>query len=191
MRLVSNKYFRALLVAAILILMSVALSSCGVLKNHYLQKYCRSTDSIHEVTNTVFLDTVINVTDTAFKPFYLPNPCQYLCDSLGRLKPVKIKHTSNGMTKTIESRNGQLMIDCDLEGYKAKVRNAIRVTLHDKFKHTTTEVKVNELTKLQGFWIIIGMCLTVFFALQVIVKALMSIYPVTKPFITWLYWMRF
>lgn len=131
-------------------------TSCGVLKNHYLQKYCKSSDSVVEHTNTVFLDTIVNVTDTAFKPLYLPNPCQYLCDSLGRLKPVKIKHTSNGMTKTIENKNGQLVVDCDLEGYKAKVRNAIRVTIQDKFKLTTQQIKTNELTKLQGFWIITG-----------------------------------
>lgn len=133
-----------------------SLTSCGVLKNHYLHKYCQSKDSVSEHTVILYKDTILNVTDTAFKPFYLPNPCKYLCDSLGRLKPVKISHESNGMTKTIENKNGQLVIDCDLKGYKAKLVGAIKETIKDKFKLTTQQVKTNELTKAQGFWIITG-----------------------------------
>lgn len=125
------------------------MTSCGVLKNHYLQKYCKEKDSISftEVT-VVDFDTVYKTING--EPIYIKSPC----DSLGNLKPISIKRKKNGITATVTALNNNLILDCDIDSLLVVNANLTK-TIWD-YKHTTQQVKVNELTKLQGFWIITG-----------------------------------
>lgn len=125
------------------------MTSCGVLKNHYLQKYCKEKDSISFTEVTVIdFDTVYKTING--EPIYIKSPC----DSLGNLKPISIKRKKNGITATVTSSNNNLILDCDIDSLLVVNANLTK-TIRD-YKHTTQQVKVNELTKLQGFWIITG-----------------------------------
>lgn len=126
-----------------------SLTSCGVLKNHYLHKYCQSKDSISYVENTIVdFDTIYRKLDG--ETIYINSPC----DSAGILKPFLLKKKTNGITATVTSTNNVLTVDCDVDSLMVVNSNLVK-TIKD-FKHTTQQVRVNELTKLQGFWIITG-----------------------------------
>ena len=144
-----NKWLKAFLALSILTLMIVALNSCGVLKNHYLQKYCKEKDSVSYVeTTTIDFDTIYRTING--EPIYIKSPC----DSLGNLKPIAIKRKKNGITASVTSFSNTLVVDCDVDSLLIVNANLTK-TIRD-YKKITQQVKVNELTKLQGFWIITG-----------------------------------
>ena len=142
-----------------------SLTSCGVLKNHYLHKYCQSKDSISYVENTIVdFDTIYRKLDG--ETIYINSPC----DSAGILKPFLLKKKTNGITATVTSTNNVLTVDCDVDSLMVVNSNLVK-TIKD-FKHTTQQIKVNELTKWQGFWIISGYILWVILLIYVIVKVI-------------------
>ena len=144
-----NKWFRALLAFSIIALMAVALSSCKMVRNNILQKYCKEKDSVSYVeTTTIDFDTIYRTING--EPIYIKSPC----DSLGNLKPIAIKRKKNGITASVTSFSNTLVVDCDIDSLLVVNANLTK-TIKD-YKKITQQVKVNELTKLQGFWIITG-----------------------------------
>lgn len=157
-----------------IVLMMLTLTSCGVMRENILRKYCQQKDSIAYIEKTIKNDTTILLTDTISVPFYLPNPCQTLCDSLGNLKPIDITHSSGGTKIKIKNNKGKLMIDCDLDKYKTTIKNAITTTIRDNFKQTTLTKTINQLTVWQWFQIYVGrisLCLVLLFIIYIVLKS--------------------
>lgn len=132
---------------------------CGVLKNHYLQKYCKESDSIatRDVT-TIEYDTLKFPFEVPGPTLYLENPCKWLCDSLGNLKPVKRTEHKNGMTSSITTVGNVLKFDCKEDSLKYIIQTQKRVieTFEKDTKIVQEDCKREHLTKLDSFWIITG-----------------------------------
>ena len=187
----NNPYFRAFLLGILILLFALGISSCAA----HRAKICAQCPVITK-DSTVYMDRIVVKDTTVFitqmsDPIYIDSPCSIYCDSLGHLKSFNIIKHDHGITKSIKSIGNSIQFDCAADSLK----KVITLLQHNK---STTEkrldtktIEVNRITKLQGFWIVSSYAFLIFFAVQIIVKALTSIYPVTKPFIGWLYWMRF
>lgn len=121
-----------------------SMTSCGVLKNHYLQKYCQSKDSVSEHTEIVYKDTLIFITSPK-ETITVNNPCDTV---------IHIYKKQNGLKMAVNSVKGKLTFTCEADSLKAVIKTL--QSTKSKFKLVTQQVKVNELTKIQGFWIITG-----------------------------------
>lgn len=143
------------------VIILLSLSSCGVLKNHYLQKYCQSKDSVIETI--VKKDTTIYVTQTVETPIYLDNPCKWLCDSLGNLKHFDTVIKRNGVKMAINANKGQLKFTCKADSLEYVIKGLI--TEKSKFKYRTIVKKENYVTGFQNFLIYSAY---IFFAILII-----------------------
>jgi hypothetical protein len=120
--------------------------------------HCPVKDSVSYVTKTEvkYKDTTIYITQQG--PIqYLENPCKLLCDSLGNLKKFEITKKENGIIGTIKSVGNTIAFDCKADSLAKELAALIKIIQESKVKEQTKTlppVVTNELTKLQGFWII-------------------------------------
>jgi len=118
------------------------MTSCGVLKNHYLQKYCLSKDSISEHTEIVYKDTTLYISSPK-DSIIINNPCDTV---------FHIVKKQNGLKMAVNSSKGKLTFTCEADSLKAVIKTL--QTTKAKFQLRTIEKKVNELTKWQSFLIV-------------------------------------
>jgi exosome complex RNA-binding protein Rrp42 (RNase PH superfamily) len=172
----NNGWFIWVMFIVTLVWLICITTSCGVLKNHYLQKYCKEKDSVSYVeTTTINFDTIYRTING--EPIYIKSPC----DSLGNLKPIAIKRKKNGITASVTSFSNTLVVDCDIDSLLIVNANLTK-TIKD-YKKITQQVKVNELTKLQGFWIITGQWLLGIFLVYVLFRVFKTYLKGYLPFI--------
>lgn len=150
------------------VIILLTLSSCGVLKNHYLQKYCKTKDSIIETI--VKKDTTIYITQTVETPIYLDNPCKWLCDSLGNLKKFDTTVKKNGVKMNINTNTGKLKFTCKADSLEHVIKGLI--TEKSKYQLRTIEKKVNELTKWQSFLIVSAYIFFGILLIYLVIKAI-------------------
>lgn len=115
-----------LLAVIVLIILSATLFS-GCYSTRQCQKHCSSCLSDSSVKETDSITSSIDSSrkesvkvDTLHIHHYIPgpvqfleNPCAMLCDSLGQLKPFHKEEHKNGMTSTIDSKDGKLNFGCN------------------------------------------------------------------------------
>jgi hypothetical protein len=143
------------------------MTSCGVLKNHYLQKYCLSKDSISEHTEIVYKDTTL----------YISSPkdsivIKNICDTV-----FHIVKKQNGLKMAVNSSKGKLTFTCEADSLKAVIKS-LQIS-KQKFQLRTIEKKVNELTKWQSFLIVSAY---IFFAILLIYLGFKLLKLYFKPF---------
>lgn len=151
----NSGWFIWLVFIGIVIWLITITTSCGVLKNHYLQKYCKESDSVatHDVT-TIEFDTLKIPYPVQGETVYLQSPC----DSLGKLKPINITKTKNGITSSIKSIGNTLVFDCKEDSlmYIIETQKRVIETFEKDTKIVQEDCKREHLTKLDSFWIITG-----------------------------------
>ncbi len=131
------------LTLALLIFLSV---SCVTEKKR--QKICqacpvRIEKEIHDSIIEILRDTTIYITQQG--PIqYLDNPCKNLCDSLGKLKPVKVESKKNGIKSTITTVGNSLAVNCEADSLKAVI-NGLKETIRITKEKETKEVPVCHL----------------------------------------------
>jgi hypothetical protein len=118
------------------------MTSCGVLKNHYLQKYCLNKDSISEHTEIVYKDTTLYISSPK-DSIIINNPCDTV---------FHIVKKQNGLKMAVNSSKGKLTFTCEADSLKAVIKS-LQIS-KQKFQLRTIEKKVNELTKWQSFLIV-------------------------------------
>lgn len=157
---------------------------------NFLNDHCKGSDSISHSDNTTILFDTVKV------PVYTQGPIQYItspCDSLGKLKLVNVTKKFNGITGTIKTVGNSLVFDCFEDSLKMIIETQKRViTDFEKSKIVIQEpCKKEHVTGTQWFFIRAGQWLLIFLALQVIIRAVVAFYPVTKPFLYWAYFFKF
>ena len=182
-RIVNNDTFKALCLWTLIVLFAIGLSSCFVTKKQK-DRHCASCPvvSVHNsitVEKIVPHDTTIYITRWS-DPVYIESPCKDLCDSLGRLKSFSIIKKNNGLTTTVKSVGNSIVIDCKADSLKAVITILNKEkSVYVKQKDVKTITK-NELTKLQGFWIVSGWGLWIVILIVVAGKILKSYFPALK-----------
>ena len=142
-------------------------TGCGVLKNHYLQKYCKNTDSISENTIVLYKDTTLYISSPK-DSIIINNPCDTV---------FHIVKKQNGLKMAVNSSKGKLTFTCEADSLKAVIKS-LQIS-KQKFQLRTIEKKVNELTKWQSFLIVSAY---IFFTVLLIYLILKFIKLYFKPF---------
>lgn len=176
----NSGWFIWLVFIGIVIWLITITTSCGVLKNHYLQKYCKESDSVatHDVT-TIEFDTLKIPYPVQGETVYLQSPC----DSLGKLKPINITKTKNGITSSIKSIGNTLVFDCKEDSlmYIIETQKRVIETFEKDTKIVQEDCKLEHLSKTDSFWIITGrwlLGLLIAFILLKVFKTYLSNIPV-------------
>ena len=164
-KLLNNDTFKALMLAFLIAMLVLGVSSCITEKKR--AEICATCPTESFVKDSIIVkvkDTTIWLTLPAEK-LYLPNPCSELCDSLGRLKPSfkpRISHR-NGLTTTLKVQNDSLVISCKADSLMAVIQ-----VLQVARIHSSKEVrKIIEYktTRTEDFWIRLGQILLLLLAL--------------------------
>lgn len=191
----SNKGMLSLV--AIIVLM-LFLCSCYVNRKgeltekgiNFIAQHCKGEDSTsHSDKTTIEFDTVKIPYPVQGPIQYLENPCKLLCDSLGNLKPVKIKQKRNGITGTINSVGNSLVFDCKEDSLMYIIETQKRII--DTFEKSKVVIqepcKKDHTTGTQWMFIRLGQVLSVFIILQCLIRIITVAWPVTRPFLSWAY----
>lgn len=142
------------------VIILLTLSSCGVLKNHYLQKYCKTTDSISERTEIVYKDTTLYI-NSPKDSIIVNNPCDTV---------IHIYKKEKGLTMSVKSVNGKLKFTCKADSLEAVIKTL--QTTKSKYQLRTIEKKVNELTKWQSFLIVSAYIFFSILLIYLVIKAI-------------------
>lgn len=145
-----------------LFLIFILFTACKVTEKQRAEicSHCPIKDSIRIETKieTKYKDTTIYITQQG--PIqYLENPCKTLCDSLGNLKPFEIRKKEHGIVGTIKSVGNSIAFDCKDDSLIKVIEGLTMIIKESDSKIEMKQlppVTTNELTKLQGFWIISG-----------------------------------
>jgi len=143
------------------------MTSCGMLKNHYLQKYCLNKDSISEHTEIVYKDTTLYISSPK-DSIIVNNPCDTV---------FYIVKKQNGLKMAVNNSKGKLTFTCEADSLKAVIKTL--QTTKAKYQLRTIEKKVNELTKWQSFLIVSAY---IFFAILLIYLGFKLLKLYFKPF---------
>lgn len=138
----NNGWFVWVLFIVTMIWLICITTGCGVLKNHYLQKYCQNKDSISENTTILYKDTAIYITSPK-ETIIVNNPCDTL---------IHIYKKQNGLKMAVNSVKGKITFTCEADSLKAVIKS-LQIS-KQKYQLKTIEKKVNELTKWQSFLIV-------------------------------------
>lgn len=184
----NSGWFIWLVFVGIVIWLITITTSCGVLKNHYLQKYCKESDSVatRDVT-TIEYDTIKIPVVKEGKTIYLENPCKWLCDSLGNLKPVNRSGSKNGLTSSVTTVGNVLKFDCKEDSlmYIIETQKRVIETFEKDTKIVQEDCKREHLSKLDSFWIITGRWLLGILIAYILLKVFKT-YLSNIPVIGWL-----
>lgn len=146
----------------ITLLLLTFLSSCITEKKR--QKIClecpvKIEKEVHDSIIEKLKDTTIYIT-TQGPTQYLENPCKNLCDSLGKLKPIKVEAKKNGIKSTIKTVGNSLVVECETDSLKAVItglKETIRIRKEQEVKevpvcHLEHKTWFDELT-FWWFWV--------------------------------------
>jgi hypothetical protein len=130
----------------ITLLLLTFLSSCITEKKR--QKIClecpvKIEKEVHDSIIEKLKDTTIYIT-TQGPTQYLENPCKNLCDSLGKLKPIKVETKKNGIKSTIKTVGNSLVVECETDSLKAVIRG-LKETIRIRKEQEVKEVPVCHL----------------------------------------------
>lgn len=130
----------------ITLLLLTFLSSCITEKKR--QKIClecpvKIEKEVHDSIIEKLKDTTIYIT-TQGPTQYLENPCKNLCDSLGKLKPIKVEAKKNGIKSTIKTVGNSLVVECETDSLKAVIRG-LKETIRIRKEQEVKEVPVCHL----------------------------------------------
>lgn len=196
------KYFRLFFAAIIGCIFAFLVFGCMV--NHkgeltpkgqnFIATHCKGEDSTsHSDKTTILFDTVEIPYPVAGPVQYLENPCKYLCDSLGNLKPFYETKKTNGITGTIRSVGNSIAFDCKTDSLKYIIETQKRVI--DTFSSEKTVIKEpcdkEHVTGTQWMWIRLGQVFSGFIILQCLIRIITAAWPITRPFLNWAYLFKF
>lgn len=106
-----------------------------ILKKCVVSTKVKEKDSVNVKIETVYTPSIISV----------PGPTVYKsspCDSTGKLKDFKETSTKNGITQTIEGKDGKLTGKCNADSLKLIIESQ-KETI-ERFKTTETHEQVRE-----------------------------------------------
>lgn len=129
-----NKSFIMSLISALIVLISIFLSSCVTLKQRErICATCSVKTIIKDSIQVKIIEKTVQVTVHDTISILADNPCKDMCDSLGRLKKgfKEVFKDKKGTTTTLSENNGKLAINEDLTGLKTKA--TFRDTTIEKF----------------------------------------------------------
>jgi hypothetical protein len=170
-----------ILVLIIAVMLVVALSSCVTEKQRkrILKEYCVTSSSKKDSTFLKIKERLVPYIVHDSIPYFLPNPCDELCDSIGRLKTTfKTEITSDKGTKVkLTVKDNKLVINDNVTGLKGTV--ATKDTLQKEFHKEIKEVRANcmlaHLTKWDSFWIRMGQIFAFFLLIIIILFILKKV----------------
>jgi hypothetical protein len=143
---------RYLAIGFLILIFIIALTGCSYEKR--LNKWCKRCtvkDSVSYKEVIKLKDTIIYITKAG--PIqYLENPCKFLCDSFGNLKPFEIKKKENGIIGTIKSVGNSISFDCKADSLEAIIKG-LREKEITKTETKTVIAKENYITSWQNFLI--------------------------------------
>ena len=163
----NNGWFIWVMFIVTLIWLICITTGCGVLKNHYLQKYCVNKDSISEHTTVLYKDTTLYISSPK-DSIIINNPC----DSV-----IHIYKKENGLKMAVNKSKGKITFTCEADSLKAVIKTL--QTTKAKFQLKTIEKKVNELTRWQSFLIVSAYIFFIILIIYLVFKAIKSYF---KPF---------
>ena len=141
---------------SILILVVLLTSCISQKKRLKICATCPIQTTVHDSIVTIIKDTTIYISRRG-DTITLDNPCAYLCDSLGNLKPFEIKKRKNGIVSTLKSANNKLTFDCATDSLEAIIKG-LRQTNRSKTEVKTVTIEKNytkfDRFKNTFFWII-------------------------------------
>lgn len=101
------------------VVLSISFPGCILKKNAC--EYCPAKDSV-SVKSDSSAEEITHQPDSQLVPFYvegpiryLPSPCENLCDSMGKLKPIDVKSSKNGLSSHIYSKGDTLVNECNAD----------------------------------------------------------------------------
>lgn len=152
------KYFIASIITAFICLL--LFSSCVATKKQkerFLANNCQRKDSVSYIRkdSLIYRDSLIYINTVVNEPIYLENPCKLLCDSLGRLKPINVVKSTNGLKSTVKSVGNSIVFECETDSLKARISWLERRLVISETSHTENTVKIpcelKHRTKWDGF----------------------------------------
>ena len=156
----NNGWFIWVMFIVTLVWLICITTGCGVLKNHYLQKYCINKDSISENTTILYKDTTLYITSPK-ETITVNNPCDTV---------FMIVKKQNGLKMAVNKSKGKLTFTCEADSLKAVIKTL--QTTKAKFQLKTIEKKVNELTKWQSFLIVSAYIFFTILLIYLVIKAI-------------------
>lgn len=162
------KHFIPFIIAPILLLL--LFNSCVATKGQkrrFLAANCQGKDSVR----IEYKDKIVKKDTTIYKSIpgpiqYLENPCSFICDSIGRLKPFKpITKKERGSKGTIFPVGNSIAFKCDIDSFAVALSWNEHHTSKEEFSHTESTIKepceLEHRTKFDGFtywwfWITAG-----------------------------------
>lgn len=149
-----------------LMIVYLSLSSCVTEKMR--AKICNNCTTKTEKVDSVYehqcFDTV-SMAPIVGPTIYLTNPC----DSTGKLKPIAIAKTKNGVRASVNTLDNTIVFTCETDSLKAYIQT-LKETYVLSRKHDADIKYVpckNERTKFDGFtfwwfWITLGISIIIF-----------------------------
>lgn len=175
-------------IVAIIILSSCMTTRKGELTErgkNFIATHCNGSDSVVTNHEVIFKDTTLYITERG-ETIYIPSPC----DSI---KPISIVKKKNGLTSTVKTIGNVISFDCEADSLRAVIKTLERRSTSARKERIVIE-KPCELDHISGTkwaFIRIGQWFLVFLSVQILLKILISFYPVTRPFIGWAYLFKF
>lgn len=130
----------------LIIFVLVAFSNCVTEKQRL--KICQGCPVKIETKDSIVERIVEVPADPVPGPtVYIKNPCQDLCDSLGRIKDFEIKKEEHGITTTIKgnSKTNELEVTSNADSLKLKAK------VRDHFREVKKEVPVCHLDHVSSW----------------------------------------
>jgi hypothetical protein len=187
----------ALLGIIVLFLSSCIVNRKGELTEkgkNFIATYCKGEDSTSTTDRiTILFDTVRIPYPVEGPVQYLENPCKELCDSLGRLKAFSITKKTNGITGTVKSVGNSIAFECKTDSLLYIIETQKRIINTFESNKTVIQAPCNleHVSGTKWAFIRIAQWFLIFLGVQILIKILISVYPVTRPFIGWAYLFKF
>jgi hypothetical protein len=164
-----NEYPRSLQAAAIILLIFIAIllitlcTSCGVVKDHYVKKYCKPSSNIKDSIVLIYKDSIrINFKDSIviIKGGNIESEINNPCDTNGLLKDFEQRFKSGNNTTIITGKNGKIYIKSNCEDQINKYKEQVAYLLtqvgenkvHTEYQTQIIEVQLSWWEKLKSGW---------------------------------------
>lgn len=129
---VNIAFFAKVLLALIVLVIIGSLQSCITEKHR--ERICATCPVVNTVKDSIVYkhDTVpVYLPPVAGPTVYLENPCQSLCDSIGRLKPFNINHTVNGISVKVFTQGNRIAIEANKKDSTLRVPVTHKEAYHE------------------------------------------------------------
>ena len=109
---------------------------------------------------------------------YLPNPCEALCDSSGKLKKFDFVTNHNGIKQELKSEGNVLIQKCNIDSLLIVNKTITNDNYHLSKEKEEYIKKINELTKRQEFFIKVGKICFWSFIILIVLAIIYAIFRV-------------